>query len=213
MTASSMSPGASATLGCVTTPSISRARGLTATSRPVYPPATRLWSSSPPTVPRRREAPTTRIEAGRSTCVTAATAASRRRASKRRRPSGERVVGKVSSSWPATARTSTVKPDRRTTSSILWLAASTLAVNVSMPSAAAASARSASSVVAMPCPSQSPATANAASAVRASIGAYMAWPTTRSSAPVVATRARPPAGAASRRADAARFVPPPKKRK
>ena len=52
-----------------------------------------MWKTSPPTVPRRREAPTTAIEEGLRKRRTAASAASRSRSSKRSVASAEKEVG------------------------------------------------------------------------------------------------------------------------
>jgi hypothetical protein len=75
MIAISTGSGRSRTDGNVRMPSSSSAFGLTAYNGPVNRPATRLCSTSPPTVPRRRDAPTTTTDAGRSTWSTAACAA------------------------------------------------------------------------------------------------------------------------------------------
>ena len=163
--------------------------------------AARLASTAAPTVPGAAVAAATSTDAGRRTCPTAATAASRSRASKRRRPSAVGDVGKRTCSSPGPGATSTGKPEARNTPIIRWLPAIVIAANTPIPSAAAESARWASSVVASPRPSHVASIANATSASSASMRTYIAWPTTRSGAPVSTSSA---ARRAARRSPARR---------
>ena len=163
-TASSTSPATSAIVRARATPAGASPAASTAWSAPVKPAPARLCSASPPAVPRSAAAATSSTDDGRSTCATAATAASRSRAPKRSRPSGVSEVGKRICSSPGCERTSTGKPESRKTPIMRWFSGSVIAQNTAMPSAAAASARCASRVVASPRPCHAPSTANATSA-------------------------------------------------
>ena len=164
ITASSTSPSTSAIVGTVGRPATSPPRTLTRCSGPENPAASRLRTTSPPTVPGRRDAPITATEDGRRTCPTAATSASRWRSSKRRRASCDSDVGNSISIAPSDRRAETRNPDSWNTPSIRWLPARTVAVNVSIPAVDAAWARCASRTVAIPWPCQASATAKATSA-------------------------------------------------
>ena len=106
----------------------------------------------------------TATEAGRRTWATAATSAARWRSSKRWRASRESEVGNSISIASASRRDDTRKPESWNTWSMRWFDNSTIAVNVSMPSDDARSARCASRTVAIPWPCQASATAKAISA-------------------------------------------------
>ena len=164
MTASSTSSSTSAIERTVGRPATSPPFALTRCSGPEKPAASRLRTTSPPTVPGRRDAPITATEAGRSTCATAATSAARSRSSKRRRASRDSDVGNSNSTQSPDRRTETGNPESWKTWSIRRFSGSTVAVNVSIPAADAACARWASRMVAMPWPCQASATAKATSA-------------------------------------------------
>ena len=109
----------------------------------------------------------TATEAGRSTWATAATSATRWRSSKRSRASRDSEVGNSISMQPSTRRIDAGNPESWKTWSMRRFSGRTTAVNVSMPADDAACARCASRMVAMPCPCQASATANATSAAGA----------------------------------------------
>ena len=146
-----------------TSPSTSASAPISSTrcSGRVKPPARRLRTTS---APGRSDAPITATEAGRRTCATAATPASRWRASKRCRASRDSDVGSSSCTSPSDRCADTGKPESWNTPSMRRFSDRTVAVNVSMPSAEAACARWASSTVAIPWPCQASATAKATSA-------------------------------------------------
>ncbi len=75
ITATSTCSGRSVTDARQCRPSSELARGLTGYTSPGNPPVTMLCRISRPTVPRRRLAPTTATDAGRSRCRRLATAA------------------------------------------------------------------------------------------------------------------------------------------
>ena len=134
----------------------------------------------------------TATDRGRSTCSTAATAAVRSRSSKRRRASSVSSVGRVTSSSPRSRADLARETGVAEQSTILWLPASTTAVNWRMPSAAADSASWASRTVAIPRARQPSATANATSALSAPSGTYWPWPTTNPAASEVTARSQSP---------------------
>ena len=150
ITASSTSPSTSPIERTVGRPATSPPCTLTRCSDPEKPAAIRLRTTSPPTVPSRRDAPITATEDGRRTCATAATSASRWRSSKRRRASRDSDVGNSISIASPDRRAEMRNPDSWNTPSIRWLPDRTVAVNVSTPAADAAWARCASSTVAIP---------------------------------------------------------------
>ena len=164
------------------------ADALTGYTGPAKPPATTLCSSSPPTVPRWREAPTTATDVGSSTRRTAAAAATRSRSSKRATTSGESELGTSSSSVPWSLRMLTGNPLSRNTSRMRLFSASTCASSTSIPDACARAATCASSSVASPRPWWASATAKAISAEAGPERTYCAWPTTAPSGPPSASR-------------------------
>ena len=88
---------------------------------------------SPPTVPRRREAPITATDSGARTLRTAAIAAVASRASKRARPASSSAVGNRTDTRSGAEWTSTGNPLSRNTAIIRWFSGSTIAVNVATP--------------------------------------------------------------------------------
>jgi hypothetical protein len=166
----------------------------------VKPPARRLPATSP-------DPPITATDAGRRTCATAATSALRWRSSKRSRAARDSEVGISSSTSPSERRATTGKPESWNTPSIRRFSDSTFALNVSIPSAAAACARCASSIVAIPWPCQASATAKATSAWPCPARIEVPCPTTVPSAPRSASSDRPSPGAAARRAASSRSTP------
>ena len=148
----------------------------------------------------------TATDAGRRTWETAAAAATSSRSSKRARASSPSAAGSSMDSSPGRDSTSTAKPESRKTWIIRRFSGSTVAVNVSMPSAVASSDRCASSTVAIPRPCQSSATSNATSARCGSCSRmYAAWATIRSGSPATATRPRPRSGSSAAMYEAARW--------
>jgi hypothetical protein len=107
----------------------------------VNPSVIKLCRISPPTVPRRRDAPTTATERGSRNHLTAATAATRSRSSKRSIADGESEVGNAISIASRVERLSIGKPLWRNTSIIRWLAGSTSATKLVIPLLAAIAAR------------------------------------------------------------------------
>ena len=202
MTASSTAPS---------TPASAPLSGTTC-SAPAKPPARRLRTTSPPGVPGAPDPPITATEAGRRTCATAATSAVRWRSSKRSRAARDSDVGNSSSTSPSDRCATTGKPESWKTPSIRRFSDSTFALNVSIPSSAAACARWASSTVAIPWPCQASATANATSARPGAARTYVPCPTTVPSAPRSASSDRPAPGTAARRAASSRSTPALKKR-
>jgi hypothetical protein len=164
ITARSTGAGRSLTDRYASIPWIEPPFSLTAYREPVKSAFTMLWSSSPPTVPRRRDAPTTTTDRGLRTLATAAIEAVRSRSRKRTVASGDSEVGNSTRTESRVRWTSTAKPLSRKTATIRWLAGSTSATKVLIPSAAARAARCASRMVAMPCPWRASETRKATSA-------------------------------------------------
>ncbi len=109
------------------------------------------------------------------------------RSSKRRRVSPVTSVGNSTRASPCSAVTVTGKPDSWKTPSMGRLCASTSALNVFTPRAAAICASCPSRMVPSPCPWYSSLTTSATSARSPPSPANIAWPMMRPALPTVAT--------------------------
>ena len=187
-------PGPRRRAGTAATPAAGAApsRRAPRAAAPVNPPRTRLPSTAAPTVPGAADAAATSTDAGRRTCPTAATAASRSRAANRRRPSSVGDVGKRTCSSPGLRRAPRPgSPRRGRRRSCGGCPASSSRRTRRCPprrrrrrGGRAASSRARA-------PPTSPSIAKATSASPGSARTYIAWPTTRSGAPVSTSSARP----------------------
>ena len=160
----STGPGTSPTLGQAGTPATVSADGLTGYTGPVNPPEMRLATNWCPTLPARREAPTTATERGRSRRPMERTAASRSRSATAWAASAD---GAMSRTTPMTSDARVywrAKPASRKTPSMRWLSDSVSAANRRIPWRRAMVARCSSSKVPSPRPWNASSTTKATSA-------------------------------------------------